>query len=115
MEPYYTKAEQLYEVHGNHGEDSTEGHASAQYPFPALTHEPRIQQLSDDLERAGYHPFHAPCGVRLLEDDRPNSRCIRCQTCDGFPCLVQAKSDAEMLGVRPALEHPNVTLRTARS
>ena len=112
MEPYYTKAEHLYEVHGNHGEDSTEGHASAQYPFPALTHEPRIQQLSDDLERAGYHPFHAPCGVRLLEDDRPNSRCIRCQTCDGFPCLVQAKSDAEMLGVRPALEHSNVSLRT---
>ena len=112
MEPYYTKAEHLYEVHGNHGEDATEGHASAQYPFPALTHEPRIQQLSDDLERAGYHPFHAPCGVRLLEDDRPNSRCIRCQTCDGFPCLVQAKSDAEMLGVRPALEHSNVSLRT---
>ena len=112
MEPYYTKAEQLYEVHGNHGEDSTEGHASAQYPFPALTHEPRIQQLSDDLEKAGYHPFHAPCGVRLLEDDRPNSRCIRCRTCDGFPCLVQAKSDAEMLGVRPALEHKNVSLRT---
>ena len=112
MEPYYTKAEHLYEVHGNHGEDSTEGHASAQYPFPALTHEPRIQQLSDDLERAGYHPFHAPCGVRLLEDDRPNSRCIRCRTCDGFPCLVQAKSDAEMLGVRPALEHRNVSLRT---
>ncbi len=112
MEPYYTRAEQLYEVHGNHGEDSTEGHASAQYPFPALIHEPRIQQLSDDLEKAGYHPFHAPCGVRLLEDDRPNSRCIRCRTCDGFPCLVQAKSDAEMLGVRPALEHRNVSLRT---
>ena len=71
MEPYYTKAEQLYEVHGNHGEDPTEGHASAQYPFPALIHEPRIQQLSDDLERAGYHPFHAPCGVRLL-DGRPD-------------------------------------------
>ncbi len=112
LEPYYTKAEQLYEVHGNHGEDSTEGHASAPYPYPALSHEPRIQQLSDDLERAGYHPFHAPCGVRLLEDDRPNSHCIRCQTCDGFPCLVQAKSDAEMLGVRPALEHKNVTIRT---
>ena len=112
MEPYYTKAEQLYEVHGNRGEDPTEGHASAPYPFPALTHEPRIQQLSDDLERAGYHPFHAPCGVRLLEDDMPNSHCIRCATCDGFPCLVQAKSDAEMLGVRPALEHPNVTLLT---
>ncbi len=73
MEPYYTKAEHLYEVHGNHGEDPTEPSASAPYPFPALTHEPRIQQLSDDLARAGYHPFHAPCGVRLLEQDRPNS------------------------------------------
>ena len=25
--------------------------------------------------------------------------------CDGFPCLVHAKSDAEVLAVRPALEH----------
>lgn len=112
FEPYYARAEQLYEVHGNHGEDPTEGFTSAPYPFPALDHEPRIQQLSDDLERAGYHPFHAPCGVRLLADDMVNSRCIRCRTCDGFPCLVQAKSDAEMLGIRPALEHPNVTLHT---
>ena len=38
--------------------------------------------------------------------------CIRCGTCDGFPCLVHAKSDAELMGVRPALEHPNVTLLT---
>jgi choline dehydrogenase-like flavoprotein len=37
---------------------------------------------------------------------------VRCSTCDGFPCLVHAKSDAEVLGVRPALEHPNVTLLT---
>ena len=112
MEPYYTKAEQLYEVHGNHGEDATEGHASAQYPFPALIHEPRIQTLSDDLERAGYHPFHAPCGVRLLADDPIGSPCIRSRTCDGFPCLLLAKSDADVLGVRPALQHDNVTLQT---
>ena len=103
LEPYYTKAEQLYEVHGARGEDPTEPSASAPYPFPAVTHEPRIQQLSDDLAKAGYHPFHAPCGVRLLEGDMPNSPCIRCATCDGFPSLVQAKSDAEIFGVRPAL------------
>ena len=40
------------------------------------------------------------------------SACVRCATCDGFPCLVHAKSDAEVLAVRPALEHPNVTLLT---
>ena len=77
-------------------------------------HEPRIQQLSDDLAAAGHHPFHAPCGVMLDEANMPYSRCVRCATCDGFPCLVHAKSDAEVLGVRPALEHPNVTLLTER-
>ena len=112
LEPYYTQAEQLYEVHGARGEDPTEPPASAPYPFPAVSHEPRIQQLSDDLAAAGYHPFHAPCGIRLNEASMPYSHCVRCATCDGFPCLVHAKSDAEVLGVRPALEHPNVKLLT---
>jgi choline dehydrogenase-like flavoprotein len=112
LEPYYTQAEHLYEVHGSHGEDPTEGHASAQYPFPAVSHEPRIQQLSDDLEKAGYHPFHAPCGIRLNELTPAYSACVRCMNCDGFPCVVHGKGDADVLGVRPALEHPNVTLVT---
>ena len=112
LEPYYTQAEQLYQVHGARGEDPTEPPASAPYPFPAVSHEPRIQQLADDLAAAGYHPFHAPCGIMLDESNMPYSTCIRCANCDGFPCLVHAKSDAEVLGVRPALEHPNVTLLT---
>jgi choline dehydrogenase-like flavoprotein len=110
MEPHYTLAEHMYQVHGARGEDPTEPPASAPYPFPSVSHEPRIQQLSDDFEAAGHHPFHAPCGVMLAEEDMPNSACVRCPTCDGFPCLVHAKSDAEVLGVRPALEHRNVTL-----
>ena len=112
MEPYYTAAEQMYEVHGARGEDPTEPPASAPYPFPAVSHEPRIQQLSDDLAKGGFHPFHAPSGIRLNEANMPYSACIRCATCDGFPCLVHAKSDAEVMGVRPALEYPNVTLLT---
>src|SRR5213083_1255784 len=112
LEPYYSKAEQLYEVHGNHGEDPTEPYASAPYPFPAVSHEPRIQQLSDDLEAEGFHPFHAPCGIRLNESNMPYSACVRCANCDGFACAVHGKSDAEVLGVRPALEHPNVELLT---
>jgi choline dehydrogenase-like flavoprotein len=110
FEPYYTKAEQLYQVHGARGEDPTEPPASAPYPCPAVSHEPRIQQLSDDLARAGYHPFHSPCGILLNEANVPYSTCVRCKDCDGFPCVVHAKSDAEVIGVRPALEYPNVTL-----
>jgi choline dehydrogenase-like flavoprotein len=112
MEPYYTEAEQIYHVHGTRGEDPTEPAASAPYPFPAVSHEPRIQQLSDDLAAAGHHPFHAPCGIMLDEQNMPFSTCVRCPDCDGFPCLVHAKSDAEVMGVRPALEHSNVTLLT---
>jgi choline dehydrogenase-like flavoprotein len=110
MEPWYTEAEQLYRVHGVRGEDPTEPPASAPYPFPPLSHEPRIQQLAEDFATAGHHPFHAPCGVMLNEADMAYSACVRCPDCDGFPCLVHAKSDAEVIAVRPALEHPNVTL-----
>ncbi|HET7514451.1 MAG TPA: GMC family oxidoreductase [Gaiella sp.] len=112
LEPYYTLAEQRYDVHGARGEDPTEPPSSAPYPHPPVSHEPRIQQLADDLAAAGHQPFHAPCGIMLDESSPAFSTCIRCANCDGFPCLVHAKSDAEVLGVRPALEHPNVTLLT---
>ncbi len=112
LEPYYTKAEQLYHVHGQRGEDPTDPKASAPYPHPAVSHEPRIQQLSEDFAQLGLKPFHTPLGVMLNEKDPRASRCIRCNTCDGFPCLVYAKSDAQVVCVDPALAHPNVTLLT---
>jgi choline dehydrogenase-like flavoprotein len=102
----------LYQVHGARGEDPTEPPASAPYPFPAVSHEPRIQQLHDDLARAGYHPFHSPNGVMLNEAQPEFSACIRCKDCDGFPCLLRAKSDAEVIGIRPALQHANVSILT---
>jgi choline dehydrogenase-like flavoprotein len=112
LEPYYTEAERLYRVHGERGADPTEPAASAPYPFPAISHEPRIQKLHDDLTRAGHRPFPTPLGVMLNEQDRHASRCIRCETCDGFPCLVHAKSDAEVCCIEPALAQSNVTLLT---
>jgi choline dehydrogenase-like flavoprotein len=93
LEPYYTQAERLYQVHGQRGEDPTE-------------------PPSDDWARLGLQPFHTPLGIMLDEKQPRLSRCIRCDTCDGFPCLVSAKSDAHVCCVEPALQHPNVTLRT---
>jgi choline dehydrogenase-like flavoprotein len=112
MEPYYTKAEHLYQVHGERGVDPTDPWASAPYRFPAVQHEPRIQKLHNDLERRGLHPFHVPLGVMLDEANPRNGACIRCETCDGFPCLIHGKSDAQVICVDPALAHPNVTLMT---
>jgi choline dehydrogenase-like flavoprotein len=112
LEPYYTKAEHLYQVHGQRGEDPTESWASAPYLHPAVSHEPRIQRLHDDLVALGHNPFHVPLGVMLNERDPHKSPCIRCSTCDGYPCLVYAKSDAQVVCVDPALEHSNVSMLT---
>jgi len=112
LEPYYTEAERLYHVHGERGTDPTEPWTSAPYPFPAVSHEPRMQKLHDDLARCGLKPFHVPLGV-MLDESRPGqSACVRCNTCDGFPCLVRAKSDAQVVALEPALAWPNVTLLT---
>ena len=112
IEPYYLQAEHLYHVHGERGVDPTEPPASGPYPHPPISHEPRIQEIADHWQRAGYRPFHAPTAVLLDEQDGQQSKCIRCAACDGFPCLAQAKADAETICVRPALRYPNVTLIT---
>jgi choline dehydrogenase-like flavoprotein len=112
LEPYYLDAERLYQVHGARGEDPTEPPASGPYPHPAVSHEPRIRALAEDFAALGARPFHVPLGVLLDERNPAHSRCIRCATCDGFPCLVQAKSDAQVMCVDPALQHANVTLWT---
>src|SRR5207245_2655201 len=94
------------------GVDPTDAPARAPYPHPPVSHEPRIQQLADDWARLGRRPFHVPLGVMLDEANPRKSACIRCATCDGHPCLVNAKSDAQVVCVDRALEHAKVTLLT---
>ncbi len=108
LEPFYAAAEQIYRVHGEVGSDPTDPPRSGPFPFPATPHEPYIAQLSSDLKRQGLHPFFLPMGI----DVREGGSCIRCKTCDGFPCQVHAKSEADVCAVRPALESPNITLWT---
>jgi choline dehydrogenase-like flavoprotein len=112
LEPYYAEAERLYLVHGEAGEDHTEPWRSGPFPYPAVSHEPRIQQLHDDFLKTGHHPFHLPVGVDMNESDPEAGRCVRCDRFDGFPCLTDGKADAHVLCVRPALQHDNVTLET---
>jgi len=110
FEPYYRQAELLYDVHGKRGVDPTEPVIEDEYPFPPFAHEPRIQELSDRLRKRGHSPFQLPLALKRDESNPRRSPCIRCNTCDGFPCLVDAKADADLNGVRPALAQGNVTL-----
>jgi choline dehydrogenase-like flavoprotein len=108
LEPYYAEAERIYNVHGESGSDPTEPPRSSPFPFPAVPNEPYMAALADKLRAQGLHPFYLPMGIDL----RDGGRCVRCKTCDGFPCKVNAKSDADLCAVRPALEGGAVELWT---
>lgn len=112
FEPYYAEAEALYQVHGQQGLDPTEPLRSGEFPYPAIAHEPRIQEIANALTERGLHPYYTPVGIRLNAAQMYLSDCIRCSTCDGYPCLLHAKSDAEVSTVRPVMGQSNVTLLT---
>ncbi len=110
--PYYEQAEKLYQVHGKQGDDPTEPPRSADYPYPPVSHEPRIAWLDKKFQAKGLNPFYLPLSVKLNEKDAFLSECIRCNTCDGFPCFIDAKSDADVNCIRPVMDTANVHLIT---
>jgi choline dehydrogenase-like flavoprotein len=110
--PYYLQAEQLYNVHGEQGTDPTEPSRQNPYPHPPVNQEPRMQEIFDGLKQHGLQPFPLPLGIKLNQSNLAQSECIRCDSCDGFPCLVRGKADAEVNGINPALSYANVTLKT---
>ena len=108
LEPYYNLAEELFFVHGSAGSDPFEPPRSRPYPYPEVPHEEYMAELIDKLRARGLKPYNLPMAVDL----RAGGRCIRCMTCDGFPCQVHAKGDAEICCVRPALASENIDLWT---
>jgi choline dehydrogenase-like flavoprotein len=108
LEPYYAKAERIYRVHGTHGEDPTAPWRSTPFPYPTLEHEPYIADLAARLREQGVNPSSNAMGV----DRRPGGSCIRSATCDGFPCPLGAKSDAETCGIDPAIATGHARLQT---
>lgn len=108
LSPFYDRAEQILGVHGHAGEDPTEP-PRGEFPWPPVPHEPIIEALAEKLRLQGLHPFHLPVAIDL----KPDGSCIRCHTCDGFPCQVQAKGDAETQLLRHALQQNSVKLWTS--
>ncbi len=103
LEPYYDRAERLYQVHGQAGADPTDP-PRGPFPFPPVPHADRMGEIVERLRAEGLHPAPLPLGLR--------DGCILCRTCNSFPCHLHAKSEADVCCVRPALTRPNVTLWT---
>ena len=108
LEPYYERAERLYQVHGASGSDPTEM-PRRPFPYPAVPHADGIARYVEALRHQGLHPSPLPLGLR--NPGEPDG-CILCNTCNSFPCQRHAKSDTDVCCVRPISDRPNVTLWT---
>jgi choline dehydrogenase-like flavoprotein len=109
LAPYYDRAERLYRVRGALGDDPTEPPHGGPYPFPAVPHAAGMARLAERLRARGLHPSSLPLG--LLDVGEPDG-CRLCNTCNSFVCRLDAKSDADVIAVRPLARHANVTLWT---
>ena len=108
LAPYYDCAERLYHVHGERGVDPTEP-PRGPFPYAPIPHSPAIEDIVDGLRQQGLHPSPLPLGLIRPGDE---NGCRLCNTCNSFPCRIDAKSDAEVCGIQPAVAHPNVELWT---
>ena len=107
FEPWYQKAEALYEVRGTLGADQTEPFHSGTYVAPPVPHEPAIADAANKLRAAGLHPSHLPLGVDIdawLNGGETGW--------DAHPNTGDGKKDAESVGLKSALRHNTVTLET---
>ena len=109
LEPYYERAERLYQVHGATGDDPTEPPRRTPYPHPPVPHAPVIAAIVEQLRAQGLHPSHLPRGVISPGE---SGGCVLCPTCNSFPCRIHAKSDAEVCCVIPAAASGQVTVWT---
>ncbi len=108
LEPYYEQAEDLYRVHGSPEGDPSEPPRAKPFPYPPLPHDPFVAKFVQRLERAGASIAAIPRGI----DYRPGGPCVLCSTCDGFYCQLDAKMDAEIAAIRPALATGKLQLTT---
>ncbi|NRQ16209.1 FAD-dependent oxidoreductase [Ensifer sesbaniae] len=108
LEPWYGKAEQLFEVRGALGEDPTEPFHTTPYPHGPVPDEPAIARARAELKAQGLNPATLPLGVDIgtwLAGGRT--------PWDGFPNTGEGKRDAETASLASALKDPKVELITS--
>ena len=108
LAPYYDEAERIFRVHGDDSHDKTAPPRDVQYPFPPIPSEPIVESMAQSFRSQGLSPSSLPLAVNA----GAAGTCILCKTCDGFPCMIAQKNDAETCGVEPALATGRVDLLT---
>lgn len=107
LEPWYAKAEALYQVRGHEGVDPTEPRRSTPYAYTPVPDEPDIAEARAKLVELGLKPFSLPLGVDI------DKWLKRGKTpWDAYPDTRAGKMDAETCGLAAALSDPNIELVT---
>ncbi|OQM77104.1 GMC oxidoreductase [Manganibacter manganicus] len=107
LEPWYSRAEQLFRVRGALGDDPTEPFHSTPYPFDPVPDEPAIARARSELQDLGLHPASLPLGVDIdawLKDGKT--------PWDAFPNTGEGKVDAQSGPLTAALVDKNIRLET---
>ncbi|CAN5872321.1 GMC family oxidoreductase [soil metagenome] len=107
LAPYYDRAEALYHVRGLHGIDPTEP-PRGPFPYQHIPHSGGMEIIVRALQDLGLHPFPLPLGIQRPGDA---DGCQLCNTCNSFACKVHAKSEADVICVRPAIQRGNGRVR----
>lgn len=111
LEPYYGQAERLFKVHGSSDHDRTEPPRSTPWPHPPIEHQGPVVDLVRRLrERAGVPVSYVPLGKDY--DPAAGGPCVLCRHCDAYYCPRDAKQDAEIAALRPAVATGRVTVLT---
>jgi choline dehydrogenase-like flavoprotein len=109
LEPYYDEAESLLGVAGLAGTDPTEPPRSAEYASAPPAFGAASKRLATAAEHLGLRPFHIPLAINFA-GNHGRMRCIRCMTCDLFPCKLGAKNDISVT-ILPEAERLGATIR----
>ncbi|MFT3929890.1 MAG: GMC family oxidoreductase [Spongiibacteraceae bacterium] len=111
LEPHYAEAEKIFRVHGSSANDATEPPRSTPWPHDPIPHQGPVQELVRRIgERAGIQASHIPRSIDY--DPKNGGKCVLCRHCDGYYCPRDAKVDAEIGALQPALKTGNVTVFT---
>jgi choline dehydrogenase-like flavoprotein len=110
--PYYDAAEKMMNVHGERKQDPNEPFTDTEFPYKPIPVEPFTKELLNNVRQTGIQAYPIPMAVKLTADSNEQDAPFILGNFDGFPDPTESKSDAHILGIRPALKNENVELMT---
>lgn len=103
--PYYAIAERELGVVGLAGADPTEPPRCGPYPEAPAPYAIPSARIVAAGEALGLHPFPIPLAINFSGNGGGRGKCIRCLTCDLFPCKLGAKNDLAVTVLPHAVAH----------